>query len=139
MQPFTVVEANQTDYVACEPSSFEGVDPLPGQVKQCYCDDRKNASEDMIKYTKQYWRSIKEEKQIIEAQAKAEAEAEAAEEADEEEHKRLEAELKKTKEQKKAMEEALKKKHEAEKKAMEDKIKAMQKAAEAAKKAAEEQ
>lgn len=105
----TVVGANQTDYVACDPSSFEGVDPLPGFEKECYCDDRKNVSAELVKQTIEYWRGIAAEKAAREAQAKADAEAEAAEAAMEAEKARLEAELKKAKAAKKAMEEALKK------------------------------
>ena len=108
-QPMTVVAANMTDYVACDPSSFEGVDPLPGVEKECYCDDRKNASAELVKQTIEYWRGIAAEKAAREAQAKADAEAEAAEAAEEAERARLEAELAKTKKAHKAMQEALKK------------------------------
>lgn len=138
-QSMTVVAANKTDYVACDPSSFEGVDPLPDQEKECYCDDSKKIDEDLIKNTIEFWRGKAAEKAAREAQAKADAEAEAAEAAEDAEHARLEAELKRTKAAKKAKEEALKKKAEIMKKALEDKIKAMKDAAEAAKKEAEEQ
>lgn len=135
---FAVVEANKTDYVACDPSSFEGVDPIPEREKECYCDDKKSVDVELVKETTKYWRGVAEEKALKEAQAKAEAEAEAAEAAEDAEHARIEAELKKIKAEKKAQEEATKKKHEAEKKAMEAKIAAMKEAAEAAKKEAQE-
>jgi len=48
-QPFAVVKANKTDYVFCDPSSFEGVDPNPGQDKECYCDDRAKTDDELIK------------------------------------------------------------------------------------------
>lgn len=108
-QPLTIVPANQTDYVACDPSSFEGVDPLPGVDKECYCDDKKGAPPEVVKQVIEYWRGVAAEKAAREAQAKADAEAEAAEAAEEAESARLEAELKKAKAAKKAMEEALKK------------------------------
>jgi len=101
-QPMAVVKANRSDYVACDPSSFEGVDPLPGEEKECYCDDRSKIDEDLVKNTIAYWRGIKAEKIARELQAKADAEAEAAEAAEDAEHARLEAELKKTKAAKKA-------------------------------------
>lgn len=66
-QAMTVVGANQTDYVACDPSSFEGVDPLPGFEKECYCDDRKNVSAELVKNTIEYWRGIAAEKAAREA------------------------------------------------------------------------
>ena len=48
--PYTVVGANKTDFVSCNPSSFEGVDPLPDSEKECYCDSRKNGtSEEEVK------------------------------------------------------------------------------------------
>lgn len=136
---FAVVDANNTDYVACDPSSFEGVDPVPGVDKECYCDDQKKVDEDLVKNTIEYWRGLAAEKAAREAQAKADAEAEAAEAAEDAEHARLEVELKKTKAAKKAQEAALKAKHDAEKKALEEKIKAMKEAAEQAKKDAEEE
>lgn len=115
----TAVNANKTDYVACDPSSFEGVDPLPGLEKECYCDDSKKADQDMVKSTIDYWRGIAEEKAARELQARADAEAEAAEAAEDAEHARVEAELAKTKAAKKAQEAALKAKHAAMKTAME--------------------
>lgn len=138
-QPMTVVAANRTDYVFCDPSSFEGVDPLPGQDKECYCDDRSKIEEDLIKNTIELWRGKAAEKAAREAQAKADAEAEAAEAAEDAEHARVEAELKKTKAAKEAQEKALKKKHEIEKKALDEKIKMMKEAAAQAMKDAEEQ
>lgn len=135
---FAVVKANKTDYVACDPSSFEDVDPLPGVDKECYCDDRSKIDEDLIKNNIEYWRGIAAEKAAREAQAKADAEAEAAEAAEDAEHARLQEEFKKIKAAKKAQEDALKAKHDAMKKALEEKIKAMQDAAKEAKKKAEE-
>lgn len=40
LRPWTVTFANKTDYVQCSPSSFNGVDPLPGEEKECYCDSK---------------------------------------------------------------------------------------------------
>jgi hypothetical protein len=66
-QQMTVVKANKTDYVFCDPSSFEGVDPLPGVDKECYCDDSAKTDEDLIKNTIEYWRGIAAEKAAREA------------------------------------------------------------------------
>jgi hypothetical protein len=99
---FTNVKANNTDYVFCDPSSFEGVDPAPGVEKHCYCDDKNKIPEEIIKNTIEYWRGLAEEKSLREAQAKADAEAEAAEAAEDAEHARVEAELAKKKAAKKA-------------------------------------
>jgi len=63
----TVVGANKTDFVACDASSFEGVDPLPGFEKECYCDDKKNATEELVSSTIDYWRGIQAEKAAVEA------------------------------------------------------------------------
>jgi len=38
--PFVVAFANKTDYISCDASGFEGVDPLPGMEKECYCDSK---------------------------------------------------------------------------------------------------
>ena len=66
--PYTVVGANKTDFVSCNPSSFEGVDPLPDSEKECYCDSRKNGtSEEEVKQVIQGWRDKLEEEAAAEA------------------------------------------------------------------------
>lgn len=55
---FTMVDANNTDYVFCDPTSFEGVDPAPGIDKECYCDDQKKVDAALTNYTLDYWRGI---------------------------------------------------------------------------------
>lgn len=62
-----VVAANKTDYVACDPSSFGGVDPVPDMDKECYCDDNKTVSQDLVDQTIKYWRGVAEEKAAREA------------------------------------------------------------------------
>lgn len=34
---YTLIESNNSQSIKCEPESFEGVDPLPGIKKGCYC------------------------------------------------------------------------------------------------------
>ena len=64
--------ANKTNngHVTCEPSSFENVDPLPGQDKECYCVKNKNIlhpTVDAYVYSiKEYWRGVAAEKAAIE-------------------------------------------------------------------------
>lgn len=71
---------NSTRNITCSPSSFEGTDPLPGQDKQCFCDDhRTHATEETISWVKSYWRNIKLEKQARAAEVKIEAEVNALE------------------------------------------------------------
>ena len=40
---WTVNDANKTGNVTCSPSTFEDTDPLPGEDKQCMCDETKRA------------------------------------------------------------------------------------------------
>ena len=71
---------NSTRNITCSPSSFEGTDPLPGQDKQCFCDDhRTHATEETVSWVKSYWRNIKLEKQARAAEVKIEAEVNALE------------------------------------------------------------
>jgi len=37
---FTLTDASKSGHVQCGSKSFGGVDPVPGQVKGCYCDDK---------------------------------------------------------------------------------------------------
>ena len=62
-----VVRANKSDYVFCDPSSFEGVDPVPGVDKECYCDDRSKVPSKLVNMTIEYWRGKAEEKAAREA------------------------------------------------------------------------
>lgn len=39
-EPYTVNEANNTGSIKCGKSSFEDVNPVPGEDKQCWCDER---------------------------------------------------------------------------------------------------
>ena len=38
---WTMNSANDTKNVSCTPKTFEDVDPLPGEEKQCFCDEEK--------------------------------------------------------------------------------------------------
>jgi hypothetical protein len=77
---WTVNSMNSTRNITCSPSSFEGTDPLPGQDKQCFCDDhRTHATEETVSWVKSYWRNIKLEKQARAAEVKIEAEVNALE------------------------------------------------------------
>lgn len=77
---YTVNSANNTGNVTCAPNTFEGVNPLPGEQKQCFCDDRNNeidiGTEQSIK---EYWRGVMAEKHAEEQRIAAAAEAAAAE------------------------------------------------------------
>lgn len=76
---FTVNQANNTQNVTCNATSFEDTDPNPGKPKQCYCDDEMlQQDETNIQYIKEYWRGIMYERWAEQARAQAEAEAEAA-------------------------------------------------------------
>lgn len=92
--PFAIVAANKTDYVACDPKSFMGVDPAPGVDKECYCDDKRRWTDELIKANQDNWEMIRQEKLLREQMAKADAESEAALEREEEEQARLEEKLK---------------------------------------------
>ena len=63
--PFAATESNTTDgtyhargSVTCNASSFEGVDPLPGIAKACYCDvGGRTFNDEYVEKIKKYWRS----------------------------------------------------------------------------------
>lgn len=152
-----VVNATNNGHVSCEPSSFEDVDPLPGQDKSCYCVNKRltlNPNIDpFVQGIKEYWRQVAAEKAAKEEEERKAAEAEALRQQ-EAERLRLE-ELEKKKQEAEAaaklkarLEREAKEKEEAAKRAAEEaaRIKAAEEAAikkqkeeeEAAKKAAAE-
>ena len=55
---YTLIESNSSKSIKCEPDSFEGVDPLPGIKKGCYCALNSTDSE-YNQDVKNYWRSLK--------------------------------------------------------------------------------
>lgn len=55
---FAVIANSKEDYVPCEPDFFGGVDPLPDEDKQCYCDDQKKISSELIKGNTDYWAGV---------------------------------------------------------------------------------
>ena len=60
---WTMNSANDTKNVSCSPETFEGVDPLPGEEKQCFCDEEKlNINDDGEQQVKEYWRGIMAER-----------------------------------------------------------------------------
>ena len=76
---WSVQDANKTKNQTCGPELFEDTDVLPGEDKQCFCDEnKKNLAEEGVQYVKQYWRGIAQERAAKEAQATAQAEAAAA-------------------------------------------------------------
>lgn len=78
---YAINDANNTKKIVCEPKSFEWVDPIEGQEKQCICDENRDSSgfgEDMVQMVKEYWRGVMAEKWANEAAVRAQAEAEAA-------------------------------------------------------------
>ena len=75
---WTINSVNNTGNLSCKASSFEGVDPLPGSPKQCFCDDhRTQSSMETIQWVKDFWRNKALEKQARAAKVRIEAEADA--------------------------------------------------------------
>jgi len=133
---WAVQTANNTKNVTCQPELFEDTDVLPGEEKQCFCDENKlNLDEDGVQYIKEYWRGVNAERNAKEAQVRAQAEAEAAAKAAEEEAARAAAQEKADAEEAAAAA-ARAAKEAAEAKARADAEAAERKAAEDAKKAA---
>jgi hypothetical protein len=61
---WTVNSVNNTGNISCSAKSFEGTDPLPGEEKQCFCDEHKlQANEETVQWVKSMWRNKKLEKQ----------------------------------------------------------------------------
>jgi len=56
--PYTVNTANNTGSIKCSRESFEGTNPIPGEEKECFCDEHtKTLSATDIFHVKEYWRS----------------------------------------------------------------------------------
>lgn len=53
-----MIESNNSKSIKCEPESFEGIDPIPGVKKGCYCATNVTES-DYNMVVKNYWRSTK--------------------------------------------------------------------------------
>jgi len=78
--PFTVMEANETSHGAagrihCNKTSFEGVDPIPGEAKACYCDTKPVFDDTYMEKVIKYWRLKKEKAAAAKALIKKQAEA----------------------------------------------------------------
>jgi hypothetical protein len=62
-----VTMANKSDYVACDASAFNGIDPMPGSEKECYCDSRKNSTNtELYNNLIEYWNGVQYEKEQAE-------------------------------------------------------------------------
>ena len=85
----------------CEHATFEATDPIPGNKKQCFCDDNKEHTKpDEVQTIKEYWRKKKIQAELEEAaRQKAIKEAEEAKEKKEEEERAKEEAAKKKKEE----------------------------------------
>jgi len=56
---YTINDWNNTRNNTCEAKNFEGVDPLPGIDKGCFCDENKlQVDEDSVTMIKDYWRGV---------------------------------------------------------------------------------
>lgn len=77
---FTINDWNNTSKNhTCSSASFEGVDPLPGKEKACFCDDeRQMASKDQENAVKEWWRGVMAQQAAEEEVASRKAEAKAA-------------------------------------------------------------
>lgn len=74
-EPYTVNEANKTGSLHCGKSSFENVNPAPGEDKVCWCDEHgvfTNAATNW--QIKEYWRAQLEAIRIREAKIALEQE-----------------------------------------------------------------
>jgi len=57
---FTINKVNGTGSLLCMPSTFEDTDPLPGEEKGCYCDEKNiEYSDDDSWEIKEYWRYVR--------------------------------------------------------------------------------
>lgn len=57
---FTVNTVNNTQNVTCASETFEDTDPLPGEYKQCFCDnDKSQGTPESVEWVKNYWRNVK--------------------------------------------------------------------------------
>jgi hypothetical protein len=62
---WTINFVNSTNSVKCEHATFEDVDPLPGNKKQCFCDDKKErTSSNSVETIKEYWRNEKIQEEL---------------------------------------------------------------------------
>jgi hypothetical protein len=67
---YTVNNVNATNgnKIKCTKSNFEMVNPLPGEDKQCFCDqDQRMMNAAVVQQVKEYWRTQLEALQIREA------------------------------------------------------------------------
>jgi len=72
---YTVNNANNTAHIKCTKANFEGVNPLPGEDKQCFCDENQvQMSAATVQAVKEYWRTKIEELMIMEAKLALEEE-----------------------------------------------------------------
>lgn len=74
-EPYTMNEANNTGSIKCGKSSFEEVNPVPGEDKQCWCDEKgvfTSAGQNW--QIKEYWRAQLEAIRIREAKIALEQE-----------------------------------------------------------------
>lgn len=74
---WTVNDANKTGNVTCSPSTFEDTDPLPGEDKQCMCDETWSQIDlGGVSWIKEYWRGIRWEREAEERRYYAQMEQE---------------------------------------------------------------
>ena len=96
MNYFTMNDWNNTKKnYTCSAENFEGVDPLPGQAKSCFCDEEKQmAGPEQEQAVKEYWRQVMAQRAAEEEIKAREAEAQAARAAAKAEEAKREAEEK---------------------------------------------
>jgi hypothetical protein len=64
---YTANNANNTGHLACSRKNFEDINPLPGEDKQCFCDEgQKTMNYATVQQVKIYWRSQREALRIKE-------------------------------------------------------------------------
>ena len=65
LDKWTGVQLSEGNSLKCDSSSFDGVDPLPGVHKSCYCDDNKFTNLAQLKTMTSWWKAQIEKKSAI--------------------------------------------------------------------------
>jgi hypothetical protein len=74
LYPFTIITAKEGN-IMCSAKTFDGVDPNPGQEKQCYCAKEKTVKPEVEKSMLEFWIEKKQQVKLEDLHVKAVVEA----------------------------------------------------------------
>ncbi len=71
LQGWTGLQVAKADHVKCDSTAFEGVDPLPGVKKSCFCDEGHHTDINLLHSQQKYWTAQLKKKASVRMKAKA--------------------------------------------------------------------